>query len=139
MTEVDIYAAQVRWSDADVMGHVNHARYLSFFEDARMAMLASSPAGLAGGPDDRGCIAARVAVDYRHSATFRTGLMLRVESTITRIGTTSWTFAQDMFDGDDEIARCECVLVGYSYALGKPRVLEADERAFWARYQRDGS
>ncbi len=114
------------------MGHVNHARYLSYFEDARMTLLAASPAGLAGAAGERGYIAARVAVDYEFPATFRPGLMLRVETTISRIGTTSWTFDQRMYDGATLIARCECVLVGYSYEDRKPRPLAADERAFWA-------
>lgn len=130
----NVYEAQVRWSDADIMGHVNHARYLSFFEDARMTLLATSPAGLAGAPGDRGYIAARVAVDYLWAAEFRPGLMLRVQTLVARIGTTSWTFEQDMYDGDHHVARCECVLVGYSYADGKSRPLGADERAFWRQY-----
>jgi acyl-CoA thioester hydrolase len=136
VTETAVYLAQVRWSDPDTMGHVNHARYLSYFEDARMTLLASSPAGLAGAGDgDRGYIAARVAVDYQYPATFRPGLMLRVETRVSKIGTTSWTFDQRMYDGEQPIARCECVLVGYSYATEKPRPLAEDERAFWARYQ----
>jgi acyl-CoA thioester hydrolase len=132
---IDIYQAQVRWSDDDRMGHVNHARYLSYFEDARMTLLAASPAGLAGAEGDRGYIAARVTIDYQYPATFRAGLMLRVETMISRIGTTSWTFDQQLYDGDMKIAHCECVLVGYSYAEGKPRPLDADERAFWSELQ----
>jgi acyl-CoA thioester hydrolase len=135
VTETFVYQAQVRWSDVDIMGHVNHARYLSFFEDARMTMLAGSPAGLAGAAGDRGYIAARVAVDYQFPAAFRPGLMLRVETAISRMGTTSWTFDQRMYDGEQPIARCECVLVGYSYATGKPRPLAADERAFWSGFR----
>jgi len=129
------YHSQVRWSDADIMGHVNHARYLSFFEDARMVLLASSPAGLAGAAGDRGYIAARVAVDYRYPATYRPDLALRVESWISRIGTSSWTFLQEMFDGDTEIARCKCVLVAYSYPDAGPRPLAQDERDFWEKWQ----
>lgn len=116
------------------MGHVNHARYLSFFEDARMTLLATSPSGLAGTSGDRGYIAARVAVDYLSPAEFRPGIVLRVESSVSRIGTSSWTFDQRMFDGDRPIARCECVLVAYSYANAKPRPLDDDERVFWERY-----
>lgn len=134
MTDEHVYQAQVRWSDADVMGHVNHARYLSFFEDARMTMLAGSPSGLAGAAGDRGYIAARVAVDYEFPATFRPGLMLRVETVISRIGATSWTFDQRMYDSMQPIARCECVLVAYSYSDQRPRPLAADEREFWARF-----
>lgn len=128
MTE---YLAQVRWSDPDQLGHVNHARYLSYFEDARMSLLAGSPAGMPGAPSDRGCIAARVAVDYAAPVEFQPGLTLRVETTVAAIGTSSWTLDQLMYDGDTLVARCECVLVAYSYADRKPRPLDDDERAFW--------
>jgi acyl-CoA thioester hydrolase len=127
-----VHHAQVRWSDPDTLGHVNHARYLSYFEDARMALLAASPTGVAGGPGDRGCIAARVAVDYAAPVTFRPGLTLRVETSTARLGTSSWTLDQRLFDADREVARCECVLVAYDYAAGKARPLDDDERAYWA-------
>ncbi|MGE5827416.1 MAG: acyl-CoA thioesterase [Micromonosporaceae bacterium] len=131
-----IYHAQVRWSDPDVMGHVNHARYLSYFEDARMELLSTSPSGLAGAPDDRGYIAARVAVDYLYPVRFRPGLTLRVQTAVTRIGTSSWTLQAELYDGEQPVARCESVLVAYSYTKGSARPLEADERDFWTRYLR---
>lgn len=132
MTE---HLAQVRWSDPDQLGHVNHARYLSYFEDARMTLLATSPAGMPGTPSDRGCIAARVAVDYAAPVEFRPGLTLRVETAVAAIGTSSWTLEQRMYDGDTFVARCECVLVAYSYADRKPRPLDDDERAFWQEHR----
>jgi acyl-CoA thioester hydrolase len=128
--------AQVRWSDPDQLGHVNHARYLSYFEDARMGMLAGSPAGMPGSADDRGCIAARVAVDYAAPVEFRPGLMLRVNTSVVAIGTSSWTLDQRMYDGDAEVARCECVLVAYDYGRRKPRPLDDDERAYWQEHSR---
>lgn len=130
-----IHHAQVRWSDPDRLGHVNHARYLSYFEDARMELLAASPAGMPGDPaGDLGCIAARVAVDYLAAVDYRPGLMLRVRTAVARVGTSSWTLQQGMYDGDVEVARCECVLVGYDYAEGRSRPLTADERTFWQAY-----
>ena len=113
------------------MGHVNHARYLSFFEDARMALLATSPSGLAGAKDDRGYIAARVAVDYLAAVGFTPGLTLRVETWVDRVGTKSWTLLAEMFDDDTVVARCECVIVAYSYPRRRSRPLDDDERAFW--------
>jgi acyl-CoA thioester hydrolase len=129
------HLAQVRWSDPDQLGHVNHARYLSYFEDARMTLLATSPAGMPGTLSDRGCIAARVAVDYAAPVEFRPGLTLRVETAVAAIGTSSWTLEQRMYDGDTFVARCECVLVAYSYADRKPRPLDDDERAFWQEHR----
>ena len=33
------HPVQLRWSDPDSLGHVNHARALSLIEDARLAMV----------------------------------------------------------------------------------------------------
>jgi acyl-CoA thioester hydrolase len=131
-----VYHAQVRWSDPDTMGHINHARYLSYFEDARMRLLANSPSGLAGAPEDRGYIAARVTVDFQYPVRFRPGLTLRVETAVTRIGTSSWTLQAELYDGAQPVARCESVLVAYSYAKGASRPLDDDEREFWTHYLR---
>jgi acyl-CoA thioester hydrolase len=132
------YLAQVRWSDPDQLGHVNHARYLSYFEDARMMLLSGAPTGVPGSVDDRGCIAARVAVDYAAPVEFRPGLALRVETSVAAIGTSSWTLAQRMYDGGTAVAHCECVLVAYSYADSKARPLDDDERAYWQRFTDGG-
>jgi acyl-CoA thioester hydrolase len=129
-----LYQAQVRWSDPDQMGHVNHARYLSYFEDARMDLLAGSPSGLAGAADDRGYIAARVAVDYLYPVQFRAGLALRVETWVNRLGTSSWTLLGELYDGELLVARCEAVVVGYSYQRRAKRPLDDDERAYWRPY-----
>jgi acyl-CoA thioester hydrolase len=110
---------------------VNHARYLSFFEDARMALMASSPSGLAGSKDDRGYIAARVAVDYVSAVEFTPGLTLRVETWVSRVGRSSWTLLAEMFDSEVTVARCECVIVAYSYEQRRSRPLDDDERTFW--------
>ncbi len=115
------------------MGHVNHARYLSYFEDARMALLDRSPTRIPGGSGHRGCIVARVAVDYLAQVTFRPGLMLRVDSAVARIGTSSWTLRQELYaDASGPVACCACVMVAYDYAAQKPRPLDGDERAYWS-------
>jgi acyl-CoA thioester hydrolase len=45
-----------------------------------------------------------------------------------------WTLDQRLYDGDEVVARCECVLVAYDYDRAKPRPLDDDERAFWQGY-----
>lgn len=128
------HQAQVHWSDPDMLGHLNHARYLTMFEDARMAMLASSPAGYAGAPGGRGFIAARVAVDYLSAVTYRPGLLLDIDTWVGKIGTSSWTLLAELRDGGTPRARCECVLVGYDYDTARSRPLEPDERGYLGRY-----
>lgn len=126
--------AQVRWSDEDKLGHVNHARYLSYFEDARMELLALSPTGVPGADQDRGCIAARVAVDYLAPVRYRSGLSLSVSTWVRRVGGSSWTMIQELSDGSTPVARCEAVMVAYAYDREKARPLDDDERAFWQGY-----
>ncbi len=135
MTEAS-FDVQVRWSDPDQLGHVNHAKYLTYFEDARMAVVAHAPTGVPGSAT-KGCIAARVAVDYRRQVNFAPGLMLTVRTTVGRIGTSSFTLLQKLYlpGSDEPAAECECVLVAFDYAANKPRPLDDDERAYWAGFQ----
>ena len=98
-----------------------------------MDLLARSPSGIAGATLDRGYIAARVAVDYLYPVEFRPGLQLRVSTGVAHIGTTSWTLMAELHDDEREllVARCEAVLVAYSYRDRAKRKLADDERAFW--------
>ncbi|MDG1262127.1 MAG: acyl-CoA thioesterase, partial [Flavobacteriales bacterium] len=57
------YTVEVRFGDIDVMGHVNNAVYLSYFEQARMAFFKE----LIGGEwdwNEAGILLARNEVDY---------------------------------------------------------------------------
>ena len=38
MTDRFIHEVAVRWSDMDAYGHVNNARFLTLYEEARVAM-----------------------------------------------------------------------------------------------------
>ncbi len=62
------HAVQLRWSDPDRYGHVNHARALSLLEDARLAM-GAGPDGSTAPP----IILARLEVDYRRQLLYRAG------------------------------------------------------------------
>jgi acyl-CoA thioester hydrolase len=127
------FDVQVRWSDPDQLGHVNHAKYLTYFEDARMSVVSRSPIGTPGVRQGRGCIAARVAVDYRRQVTFTAGLTLTVRTGVGRIGTSSFTLLQKLYLPADPqpVAECECVLVAFDYAANHSRPLDEDERAYW--------
>jgi acyl-CoA thioester hydrolase len=112
------------------MGHINNTRYLTYFEDARLAFVASGPKRDEG----QAYIAARIAVDYLFPVRFRQGLTLDVQQWVGRIGTTSYTLHGELFDGAQPVARSEVVLVAYTYPDDGKRPLTDEEREFLSRY-----
>jgi acyl-CoA thioester hydrolase len=121
------YRGQLRFSDSDAMGHVNHARFASLFEDARIGLLSS----LAGdGPPitSRGIILARLEIDYVRP------LQVDVEpvsvfTRVVRIGTSSFTIDYELQQRGAICARGLSVLVAYDYTAGRSRPLADTERA----------
>ena len=88
------HPVQLRWSDPDSYGHVNHARALSLLEDARLAVAADAPRSEPGRLPD--IILARLEVDYLRQLYYRVGEILTVRSWVARIGTKSVTVRQEL-------------------------------------------
>ena len=126
------HAVQLRWSDPDSYGHVNHARALSLFEDARLAWAASAPSTGDGRQPD--VILARLEVDYLRQLYYRAGERLCVRGWITRIGTKSITMRQELIQDDQAAIRLDAICVVFDYATDATRALTDDERAFWGCY-----
>ncbi|MGY1605464.1 acyl-CoA thioesterase [Geodermatophilus sp. SYSU D00815] len=132
MSGVHEHLTQLRWSDPDVYGHVNHARALGLLEDARLAVAAGAPTVPAGGPP--GVILARLEVDYLRQLRYRAGERLPVCSWVTRLGTKSFTMRQELLQDDAVAIRLDAVLVPLDPTTGRSRPLTGDEREFWGRY-----
>jgi acyl-CoA thioester hydrolase len=126
------HPVQLRWSDPDAYGHVNHARALSLLEDARLAMGSRAPA--AGDAQRPGMILARLEVDYLRQLYYRVGEPLCVRSWVTRLGTKSLTVRQELVQDDQVAIRLDAVIVLFDYATDRARALDADERAYWTTY-----
>jgi acyl-CoA thioester hydrolase len=122
----------LRWSDPDVYGHVNHARALSLFEDARLALAARAPSAVPGRQPE--IILARLEVDYLRQLHYRPGERLCVTSWTTRLGTTSFTMRQELVQDGAVAIRLDAVLVVFDVTTGTSRPLTAAERAFWGGY-----
>jgi acyl-CoA thioester hydrolase len=121
------HLVQLRWSDPDSLGHVNHARALSLLEDARLAMAD-------GAPGESGLILARLEVDYLRQLYYRTSERLCVRSVVTRLGTKSVTVRHEL-EQDDEVAiRAHVVMVLFDFATDTSRALSEEERHYWSRY-----
>jgi acyl-CoA thioester hydrolase len=123
---------QLRWSDPDSYGHVNHARALGLLEDARLAMAAAAPSSAGGRQPD--IILARLEVDYLRQLYYRAGERLCVHSWVTRLGTKSVTLRQELIQDEQRAIRLDAICVVFDYATDATRSLTDDERAFWGRY-----
>jgi acyl-CoA thioester hydrolase len=106
----------VRFRDCDAMGHVNHAVYLTYFEQGRLTFwreMTGSPS-----PHTR-VIIARAECDYRSPAHFGDELEVRV--TIGEIGRSSFTLIYDIVQvvSDRLVASGKTVMVSYDYDKGQ--------------------
>jgi acyl-CoA thioester hydrolase len=124
------HSVQLRWSDPDSFGHVNHARALSLIEDARLAMVeGAGPGG--------SMILARLEVDYFRQLYYRTGEQLCVRSSVTRLGTKSVTVRQELLQDDQVAIRADAVMVMFDFATDASRALTEEDRAHWSRFLED--
>jgi len=124
------HPVQLRWSDPDSLGHVNHARALGLIEDARLAM---NDGAVAGGS----IILARLEVDYLRQLYYRVGERPLVASWVTRIGTKSVTMRQELHQDGEVAIRADAVLVMFDFATDTSRPLTDEERAHWTRFLDD--
>ena len=121
------HPVQLRWSDTDVFGHVNHARVLGLLEDARLAMADPTPGA--------GIILARLEVDYLRQIHYRAGEHLTVVGTVTRLGRSSIGMRQELAQDGEPALRAEMVLVNFDYATDASAPLTDAQRAHWSRWQ----
>jgi acyl-CoA thioester hydrolase len=126
------HGVQLRWSDPDSYGHINHARALSLLEDARLALAAEAPNSAPGRLPD--IILARLEVDYLRQLYYRVGEVLTVRSWVTRIGTKSVTVRQELVQDGVPAIRADGICVIFDVGTDTSRALTDDERAFWSRY-----
>jgi acyl-CoA thioester hydrolase len=118
------HTVQLRWSDPDMLGHVNHARALSVLEDARLAM-ANGGSGL---------ILARLEVDYLRQLYYRVGEQLLVQTLVTRLGAKSFTVRQELMQDEQVAIRAVAVMVAFDFDADTSRPLTDAERAHWTTY-----
>jgi acyl-CoA thioester hydrolase len=120
------HRVQLRWSDPDSLGHVNHARALSLIEDARLAMVEELPG--------ESMILARLEVDYLRQLYYRTGERPSVCSWVTRMGTKSLTVRQELLQDGQVAIRADVVMVMFDFATDTSRPFTEAEREHWSRY-----
>jgi acyl-CoA thioester hydrolase len=129
------HRAQLRFSDTDAMGHINHARFATLFEDARIGLLRS----IAASSDDlpaSGMILARLEIDYVRPLVLD-GEPVSVFARVVRIGTSSFSIDYALEQHGAICARGLSVLVAYDYGRAQSRTLTDAERTQLQTAQED--
>jgi len=107
---------EVRYGDLDPQGHVNNAKHLTYFEQARIAYMVEL--GLFTKDQsfmEIGVILADVHITYL--APIYYGEHIQVGVHATKLGTKSMTWAQNIVDAKTgkELAKGEVIMVTYDY------------------------
>jgi acyl-CoA thioester hydrolase len=127
-----VYRCALRWSDMDVYGHVNNARFLTLYEEARVAMMfvGARERGLTS--FEAGIVIFRHEVDYLRPVDY--GDPVRIEMWIDEIRPSRFTVCYELFDGDTVASRARSVCVPFDLERQTPRRLSPAERAFLEPY-----
>lgn len=105
----------VQWGDMDALGHVNNARYFTWFETARIALFEAI--GLPCAPGQKwGPILATISCDFLEPLHYPA--RIEAGAAVKRIGTTSFAVDHAVLLGDEVIARGDGVVVLVDYAGG---------------------
>ena len=116
---------QTRWTDFDTLGHVTHAAYPVFLDEARDAVLTAT----VGPFSEFAWVIAHVSLDYKREIVQGTREVV-VRSRIAEVGRTSLTFEQEVLGSDGELAAaCRSVLVAWDRDARAARPLDERERA----------
>ena len=107
---------EVRYGDLDPQGHVNNAKHLTYFEQARVAYMIEL--GLFTRDQsfmEIGVILADVHITYLEPVYF--GQKIKVGVHAARLGNKSMTWQQNIVDAETgrELSRAEVVIVTYDY------------------------
>ncbi|WP_432769068.1 MAG: acyl-CoA thioesterase [Sphingopyxis sp.] len=108
---------QTRFQDMDINGHLNNVAFAALFESGRVLMnrrirpFDDRPA------NERTMVAA-VEINYLAEGNFPDPVT--ITTGIGRLGTSSWTIVQAMFQNDRCIATCDTVVVCRTDNQAKP-------------------
>ena len=111
---------EVRYGDLDPQGHVNNAKYLTYFEQARIAYWIDMGFFTADQSFmEIGVILADVHLTYLAPVYF--GQKIKVGVHVARLGSKSMMWEQNVVDieSGQEFAKAEIVIVAYDYRQEK--------------------
>ena len=111
-----VHVERVRFRDLDPLGHVNNAVFLTYLEQARVALFAEVGAALT--LDQMHMILARVEIDFK--APVRLGQEVEISVRPSRLGTKSFDLEYELRVDGERVADAKTVLVAYDYDRREP-------------------
>ena len=123
---------EVRWSDQDLLGHVNNARMITLIEECRVRWMHEIRAGhITGG----GLLVARQTIDYLVPVMY--GPELKMTVTVKKLGNSSFTVNTRGDQDGQQVFAHDCVLVHIDRDSQKPTPLTPELRAVFEPYLQD--
>jgi acyl-CoA thioester hydrolase len=114
-----------RWTDFDALGHLTHAAFPVFLDEARDAYLTATVGSFTDWP----CVVAHVSIDYVREVRYP-AREVTVRTSVEAVGRTSVTFAQEVLGPDGTVvATGKGVVVAFDPISRAARPLRGDERA----------
>jgi acyl-CoA thioester hydrolase len=115
---------QTRWPDFDALGHLNHAVYHVYLDEARDEVLRSTVGDFSVWPN----VVVHASIDYRREIALGVREIL-VRTRIAEVGRSSVRFVQTIVTPDGELAaEAEAVLVAWDAQTRRSREITAVER-----------
>ena len=114
-----------RWPDFDALGHLNHAVYHVYLDEARDAVLRRTVGDFDTWPN----VLVHVSIDYRREIV-RGAREIAIETRIASVGASSVRLEQRILAPDGSVAaEAEAVLVAWDTAARRSRPIGDAERA----------
>ena len=115
---------QTRWPDFDALGHLNHAVYHVYLDEARDEALRNTVGDFNAWPN----VVVHASIDYRREIALGVREIV-VRTQIAEVGRSSVRFEQTIFAPDGELAaEAEAVLVAWNPETRRSREITQEER-----------
>jgi len=115
---------QTRWPDFDALGHLNHAVYHVYLDEARDEALRNTVGDFDAWPN----VVVHASIDYRREVALGVREII-VRTQIAEVGRSSVRFEQAIVTPDGELAaEAEAVLVAWNPETRRSREITPEER-----------
>jgi len=126
------FVCSLRWSDMDAYGHVNNARFLTLYEEARVALFFAGAREMGLTSFEDGIVISRHEVDYLRPVNY--GDPAEISMWVEEIRAGRFTIGYEFFSGTALASRARSVCVPFNLEQGYPRRLSVDEKAFLTKW-----